>query len=97
MALVHDVAPGSWLVQRDVDEGRATLNFSDWDRPQPEVEELVEVVADGGMPPANYALIHPDGPAVRCRAGHTARRRCARCCVTSPPIAGGDDEPEGEG
>jgi len=24
------IAPVSWLVQRDVDEGREKLNFSDW-------------------------------------------------------------------
>ena len=29
----------SWLVQRDVDEGRQILNFTEWDRPQ---RELVE-------------------------------------------------------
>ena len=25
-----NIAPFSWLVQRDVDEGRSRLNFSDW-------------------------------------------------------------------
>jgi hypothetical protein len=29
-----NIAPVSWLVQRDVDEGRAVLNFSEWQRPQ---------------------------------------------------------------
>ena len=28
------IAPASWLVQHDVDEGRAALNFSEWQRPQ---------------------------------------------------------------
>src|SRR5215216_1353338 len=28
------VAPVSWLTQRDVDEGRRELNFSEWDRQQ---------------------------------------------------------------
>ena len=54
-----NIAPGSWLVQRDVDEGRATLNFSEFDRPQPEVDELLEVVREGDMPPTSYSLIHP--------------------------------------
>ena len=49
-----NIAPGSWLVQRDVDEGRATLNFSEWDRPQAEVDELLDVVRDGEMPPLSY-------------------------------------------
>jgi hypothetical protein len=29
----------SWLVQHDVDEGRATLNFSEWTRPEKEAKE----------------------------------------------------------
>lgn len=33
------IAPASWLVQRDVNEGRAVLNFSEWPRPQEEAKE----------------------------------------------------------
>ena len=33
------IAPASWLVQRDVNEGRAVLNFSEWWRPQEEAKE----------------------------------------------------------
>src|SRR5581483_2821093 len=29
-----NVAPISWLVQRDVDGGRSALNFSEWNKPQ---------------------------------------------------------------
>ena len=54
-----NVAPMSWLVQRDVDEGRRALNFSEWDRPQEEAGEAAESVAEGEMPPANYVLLHP--------------------------------------
>ena len=32
------VAPMSWLIRKDIDEGRADLNFSEWDRTQPEAE-----------------------------------------------------------
>jgi hypothetical protein len=52
------VAPMSWLTQHDVDEGRATLNFSEWDRPQPGADEMGEVLAEGEMPPWYYALLH---------------------------------------
>ena len=52
------IAPASWLVQRDVDEGRAALNFSEWTRPQQEAKESPEEVLEGEMPPAAYALIH---------------------------------------
>jgi mono/diheme cytochrome c family protein len=54
-----NVAPISWLVQRDVDEGRDELNYSEWDRDQ-EGEESAETVRDGSMPPNSYLLTHPD-------------------------------------
>ena len=53
------IAPSSWLVQRDVDEGRDTMNFSEFDG-GPSVEEFAEVVSGGEMPPFQYTVIHPD-------------------------------------
>lgn len=53
------VAPVSWAVQRHVSEGRNELNFSEWDRSQ-EVDEIIEVVRDGSMPPRYYTLMHPE-------------------------------------
>src|SRR5688572_17548716 len=52
------IAPASWLVQRDVNEGRAVLNFSEWPRPQEEAKEASEEVLEGEMPPAAYKLVH---------------------------------------
>ena len=52
------VAPVSWLIQHDVDEGRAVLNFSEWQRPQEEASESAKVVEEGEMPPAMYRLMH---------------------------------------
>jgi hypothetical protein len=49
----------SWLVQHDVDEGRAALNFSEWTRPQKEAKEAAKEVREGDMPPAAYEFIHP--------------------------------------
>jgi hypothetical protein len=46
-------------VQRDVDEGREHLNYSEWNRPQ-EGEESAETVREGSMPPSSYLLTHPD-------------------------------------
>jgi hypothetical protein len=55
----------SWLIQRDVDEGRQHLNFSEWGvagsgRRERETDEMGEVVLEGKMPPAQYLLIHPE-------------------------------------
>ncbi|MBI5362562.1 MAG: heme-binding domain-containing protein [Planctomycetes bacterium] len=52
------VAPVSWLVQHDVEEGRSKLNFSEWSRPQHEADEAEEVVREGEMPPYAYVALH---------------------------------------
>jgi len=54
------VAPVSWLLQRDVDEGRRQLNFSEWDRPQQEAHEAAKTVQKREMPPWFYAAIQRD-------------------------------------
>ena len=54
-----NIAPMSWVLQRDVDEGREHLNFSGWQREQ-EGEEAAETVDEGTMPPGNYLLTHPE-------------------------------------
>ncbi len=52
-----NIAPFSWLVQRDVDAGRSHLNFSEWDG-EPSAEAIREAV-NGEMPPIQYTMIHP--------------------------------------
>jgi hypothetical protein len=54
-----NIAPVSWLIQHDVDEGRHVLNFSEWDQPQ-ETDEVAEVVREGEMPPVYYTWLHRD-------------------------------------
>lgn len=54
-----NVAPISWALQRDVDEGREELNFSEWHLEQ-EGDEAAETVRDGSMPPWQYTLTHPE-------------------------------------
>lgn len=51
-----NVAPISWLVQRDVDEGRRELNLSTG---EVELEELIETIREGSMPPWQYKPTHP--------------------------------------
>ena len=52
------VAPVSWLVQHDVDDGRKHLNFSEWDRPQEDAHEAAEEAEEGEMPPWFYLPLH---------------------------------------
>jgi len=59
-----NIAPFSWLVQNDVDEGRRALNFSEWDRPQRRVDEASRIVLEGEMPPGNLLAYAPQCPAL---------------------------------
>ena len=54
------VAPLSWLAQKDVDEGRRKLNFSEWGRPQKEAREAARTIRKREMPPWFYVPLHPD-------------------------------------
>jgi hypothetical protein len=49
------IAPASWLIRRDVDEGRSRLN---WSVPCGETDDIGEAVRGGGMPPLQYKLVH---------------------------------------
>ncbi len=53
-----NIAPVSWLVVRDVQEGRSKLNFSEWNRPQEDAEDAAGIVNEGEMPPSYYAMMH---------------------------------------
>lgn len=58
------VAPASWLVAKDVVDGRKAFNFSDWpedeDDRQFNREQALEQVQDGEMPPWFYVPLHPE-------------------------------------
>ena len=51
------IAPVSWLVVHDVDEGREKLNLSTG---HGEVDDAAEKIRDGSMPPRIYTILHPD-------------------------------------
>ncbi len=53
-----NIAPFSWMVERDVDEGRRKLNFSEWGRGEHETDDIVESVEEGEMPPVYYGWVH---------------------------------------
>jgi cytochrome c551/c552 len=60
-----NVAPFSWLLARDVREGRRELNFSAWNaydtkKQAKKLKETADEVAEGEMPPWFYIAMHPD-------------------------------------
>jgi hypothetical protein len=59
------VAPMSWQIAQDVNEGRAQLNLSEWpsDNPQrawKKMENMSEEIDQKDMPLNKYTLIHKD-------------------------------------
>lgn len=54
------IAPMSWLVTRDVAEGRSHFNVSEWGREGNHGEEAADLVRDGEMPPWFYLPAHPE-------------------------------------
>lgn len=83
------VAPVSWLVQRDVDEGRSRLNFSEWNRPQEDAHEASECVREGEMPLDVYVWMHPDA-----KLASTDRDALARGLAAT--LGGEPEQPTGK-
>jgi cytochrome c551/c552 len=59
------VAPLSWKVVDDVDEGREEMNFSEWigyseKKKAKKIHEIWEEVSEGEMPPWYYTPLHPE-------------------------------------
>ncbi len=59
------VAPVSWLVVKDVQDGRSHLNFSDWAqyserKVEKALDEICEEIQEGAMPLKQYLWLHPD-------------------------------------
>jgi hypothetical protein len=59
------IAPMSWLIAQDVNEGRENLNLSDWPVNNParaakRLENMSEEIDYREMPPEKYTAIHAD-------------------------------------
>jgi mono/diheme cytochrome c family protein len=55
-----NIAPVSWLITRDVVEGREKLNISAWGQQRNEADEAAETVREGEMPLWFYVPLHPE-------------------------------------
>jgi|SRR5580704_3044098 cytochrome c len=58
------VAPASWLIERDVHQGRVHLNMSQWTNYSPEdqadlLARIASEVRSGQMPVKQYLVLHP--------------------------------------
>lgn len=55
-----DLAPFSWVVQRDVEAARDVFNFSEFNRPHDLASYSGLSIRSGGMPPTKYRMAHPE-------------------------------------
>jgi hypothetical protein len=47
------------LIKWDVANGRNRFNFSEWDKNPGNLDEMIEQIQGGGMPPLQYTIFHP--------------------------------------
>jgi cytochrome c len=57
------IAPGSWLIERDIVQGRKRMDLSRWeempaDKQQVLMAKIVQEAKRGDMPPPQYSLLH---------------------------------------
>ena len=55
-----NIAPISWMLYRDVIDGREQMNFSEWNRIQREARQAPQKIEKGEMPQWYYVIIHPE-------------------------------------
>ena len=61
----NKVQPVAWLLENHVKEGRAELNFNEWDslssrRKASKLKSIISQIENDEMPLASYTLIHSD-------------------------------------
>ena len=61
----NKVQPVAWLLENHVKEGRAELNFNEWDslssrRKASKLKSIISQIENDEMPLASYTLIHRD-------------------------------------
>jgi len=59
------LAPGSWLIERDIIEARKKMNLSNWERMSSDAQDVLiaKIIAEtksGHMPPPQYRALHWD-------------------------------------
>ncbi len=68
-----DVAPMSWVVQRDVEAARNVINFSAWHVHYDTAPYSGASVLSGNMPPTKYRMAHPEADLTRAEMIELAR------------------------
>ena len=84
-----NIAPVSWLVQRDVSGGRGQFNLSEWNKPQDvSIGDVADSIRGGSMPPWFYTLIHTNA-SLNSTEKAALIRGLEATFAASPPKGGG--------
>lgn len=59
------IAPGSWLIEKDIMDARRHMDLSKWQSTPPETQQvwmakIVQEAKSGDMPPLQYLMLHRD-------------------------------------
>ncbi|CAM3783159.1 heme-binding domain-containing protein [Flavobacterium gelidilacus] len=59
----NKVQPVAWLLENHIEEGKAELNFSEWDnysdrRKKSKLKSIISQIEDNEMPLSSYTIIH---------------------------------------
>ena len=92
-----NVAPVSWLLAHDVNDGREELNFSEWGaskekEPGKLLGKICSEVTEGEMPMATYTLIHPQAKLTREEVQNVCRWTNSIASNVSSPAKDDDDD-----
>ncbi len=79
------IAPISWRVAEHVDHGREHLNFSQWDQPNEDLDEIKEVLDEGEMPLWDYLIMHEEAKLTEAEAA-TLLKGLQATYTADPPI-----------
>ena len=61
----NKVQPVAWILENHIEEGKAELNFSEWEnyserRKKSKLKSIVSQIEDGKMPLSSYTLLYGD-------------------------------------
>jgi hypothetical protein len=92
-----NVAPVSWLVAHDVNDGREELNLSEWGaskekEPGKLLGKICSEMTEGKMPMASYTLIHPQAKLTREEVQNVCRWTNSIASNVSSPAKDDDDD-----
>jgi hypothetical protein len=89
------VAPMKWFLAEHVAEGREHLNFSTWDQPNEDADEIVEKVEEGEMPMSSYLVLHAEARLTD-EEKESFRRGVEATLLADPPVGGHEGEEDEE-